>query len=367
MFFILPSLCQSRLQPFISITRQPSISTFPVQSYLTRISTKVNDPEPPETVSNLRIQHSIMSTEGLFAPVPGVEPTKGGVYLWRYLPSAVAAILFLILFLGSFLFISWKIWRTRTWFCIAFATGCFCKLVLTTYLYLFVPPNTLPQFKCSAMVYERVLAIKPTIMPYAVQNMFILVAPALFAASIYMILGRIIRGLNADRHSLLKPAKLTRTFVLGDVLSFMIQGGGGGMSAIQNPTLVKWAEKLVIFGLVVQIVIFGLFCVVSVVFHRRMLRTPTAESIGTIIPWESTLYMLYGVSLLIMVRSIFRVIEYAQGYTGYALSHEWTLYVFDTLLMWLVTIIFACRYPSDINTSHSRFNDVLLQEVQSDK
>lgn len=103
-----------------------------------------------------------MSTEGLFTPVSGVEPTKGGVYLWRYLPSAVAAILFLILFLGSFLFISWKIWRTRTWFCIAFAIGCFCKLLLITHLYTFVPPNILSQFKCSAMVYARVLATKPT-------------------------------------------------------------------------------------------------------------------------------------------------------------------------------------------------------------
>ncbi|KAH7236662.1 RTA1 like protein-domain-containing protein [Fusarium tricinctum] len=276
-----------------------------------------------------------MSIEGLFAPVPGVEPTKGGVYLWRYLPSAVAAILFLILFLGSFLFISWKIWRTRTWFCIAFATGCFFQML---------------GYGIRAGARNKTNKI----MPYAVQNMFILVAPALFAASIYMILGRIIRSLNADRHSLLKPTKLTRTFVLGDVLSFMIQGGGGGMSAIQNPTLVKWAERLVIFGLVVQIVIFGLFCVVSVVFHRRMLRTPTAESIGTMIPWESTLYAIW-------------VIEYAQGYTGYALSHEWTLYVFDAVLMWLVTVIFAWRYPSDINTSHSRFNSVLLQEVQPDK
>ncbi|RGP63808.1 hypothetical protein FSPOR_8415 [Fusarium sporotrichioides] len=205
------------------------------------------------------------------------------------------------------------------------------------------------------------------IMPYAAQNMFILVAPALFAASIYMVLGRIIRGLNADRHSLLKPTKLTKTFVLGDVLSFMIQGGGGGMSAIQNATLSKWAERIVIIGLVIQIVIFGLFCVVSVVFHRRMSRTPTAESIGTLIPWESTLYMLYAVSFLIMVRSIFRVIEYAQGLTGYALSHEWTLYVFDTLLMWVVTVIFAWRYPSDITVSHSRFNSVLLEEVEPNK
>jgi hypothetical protein len=203
------------------------------------------------------------------------------------------------------------------------------------------------------------------IMPYAVQNMFILIAPALFAASIYMVLGRIIRGLNAHKHSLIKPTKLTRTFVLGDVLSFMIQGGGAGMSVIQNASLAKWAERIVILGLVVQIVIFGLFCAVSVVFHRRMNHEPTAESIGTIIPWESTLYMLYIVSLLIMIRSIFRIIEYAQGYTGYALSHEWTLYVFDTLLMWLVTVIYTWRYPDRLHTNagHVRCNSVLLQDV----
>ncbi|KAL6915071.1 hypothetical protein FSST1_012831 [Fusarium sambucinum] len=289
-----------------------------------------------------------MSIDGLFAPVPGVEPTKGGIYLWRYLPSAVAAVIFLILFLGSFLYISWKIWKTRTYFCIAFAVGCFFQML---------------GYGIRASARNKTNKI----MPYAVQNMFILVAPALFAASIYMILGRIIRGLNADRLSLLNPSKLTKTFVLGDVLSFMIQGGGGGMSAIQNPTMAKWAERIVIIGLVIQIVIFGLFCVVSVVFHRRMTRTPTAESIGTLIPWQSTLYMLYAVSFLIMVRSVFRVIEYVQGYTGYALSHEWTLYVFDTLLMWLVTVIFAFRYPSDLTPSHSRINTVLLEEVDASK
>ena len=76
--------------------------------------------------------------------------------------------------------------------------------------------------------------------------------------------------------------------------------------------------------------------------------------------------MLYAVSLLIMVRSIFRIIEYAQGYTGYSLSHEWTLYVFDTLLMWLVTVIFAWRYPSELNASNvsvSRFDNVVLEEI----
>ncbi|KAM0193079.1 hypothetical protein ACHAPI_007800 [Fusarium lateritium] len=206
------------------------------------------------------------------------------------------------------------------------------------------------------------------LMPYITQNTFILIAPALFAASIYMTLGRIIRCLNADKYSLLKPTKLTRTFVLGDVLSFFVQGGGAGMSAVQNQSMTKWAERIVIIGLVIQIIIFGLFCVVSVVFHRRMRYKPTAESIGTLVPWETTLYMLYAVSLLIMVRSVFRIVEYAQGYTGYTLSNEWTLYTFDTLLMWLVTAIFAWRYPSELNVknvTNVQYDNVSLHNLQS--
>jgi hypothetical protein len=58
--------------------------------------------------------------------------------------------------------------------------------------------------------------------------------------------------------------------------------------------------------------------------------------------------MLYIVSALIMVRSIFRVIEYILGQSGYPLKHEWTLYIFDSVPMLFVTIIFFLRYPSQL-------------------
>lgn len=186
------------------------------------------------------------------------------------------------------------------------------------------------------------------IMPFAVQNMFILVSPALFAASIYMVLGRIITAIRADKYSMIRPSRLTKTFVIGDVLGFVIQGGASGLMVIQKPGLAVWGERVVILGLVVQVVMFGLFCAIAVVFHRRMRRVPTADSFDVGIPWEASLHMLYVVSILIMVRSIFRVIEYAQGQGGYSLSHEWTLYVFDSLLMFLVTALFLWRFPSEL-------------------
>ena len=65
-----------------------------------------------------------------------------------------------------------------------------------------------------------------TLSPYIMQSTLLLVAPALFAASIYMILGRIIRLTGGESHSPIRPTRLTKLFVLGDVLSFFVQSGG---------------------------------------------------------------------------------------------------------------------------------------------
>jgi hypothetical protein len=56
----------------------------------------------------------------------------------------------------------------------------------------------------------------------------------------------------------------------------------------------------------------------------------------------------YAVSALILIRSIFRIIEYVLGNNGYPLQHEWTLYIFGTVPMAIVMTIYFMWYPSDI-------------------
>ena len=63
-------------------------------------------------------------------------------------------------------------------------------------------------------------------MPFVIQNSYILLAPALFAATIYMILGRIIQLTDGDQHSIVSSRKLTWFFLLGDIFCFALQGGG---------------------------------------------------------------------------------------------------------------------------------------------
>lgn len=62
--------------------------------------------------------------------------------------------------------------------------------------------------------------------PYIIQSILLLLGPTLFAASIYMILGRLVVLLEADSYSMIRARWLTKVFVLGDLLSFFAQGGG---------------------------------------------------------------------------------------------------------------------------------------------
>ncbi|KAM0277073.1 hypothetical protein ACHAQH_006081 [Verticillium albo-atrum] len=57
-------------------------------------------------------------------------------------------------------------------------------------------------------------------------------------------------------------------------------------------------------------------------------------------------FMLYGVSGLIMARSVFRLDEFIMGMDGYLLSNEWPLYVFDSVPMLAVMVIFWEWFPS---------------------
>lgn len=64
------------------------------------------------------------------------------------------------------------------------------------------------------------------LMPFIIQNTFILLAPALFAATVYMFLARIISVTDGETHSLIKPRWITKTFLAGDLFCFLLQSAG---------------------------------------------------------------------------------------------------------------------------------------------
>jgi tellurite resistance protein TehA-like permease len=107
-------------------------------------------------------------------------------------------------------------------------------------------------------------------------------------------------------------------------------------------------KNVIIAGLIIQIVVFGIFVLVAALFHVRMRKCPTPKALSPGIPWQKHLWVLYIASALILVRSLFRLVEYIQGNDGYLLSREWYLYVFDGCLMVAVMGVFAWWHPSEV-------------------
>jgi hypothetical protein len=86
---------------------------------------------------------------------------------------------------------------------------------------------------------------------------------------------------------------------------------------------VKTGENVIILGLIVQILFFGFFVAVSVVFHKRMIDNPTSAAMATTVDWRRYMLVLYFASALIMIRCLYRVIEYIEGSDGVLQGHEY--------------------------------------------
>ncbi|KAH8590092.1 RTA1 like protein-domain-containing protein [Bisporella sp. PMI_857] len=252
--------------------------------------------------------------------------------LYRYDPSVAAAVIFAILFAITSILHLVQMYKTKTWYLTALIVGGFFQFIG----YAARAKNASEKAGCWSLT------------PYIIQTLLVLIAPALFAASIYMILGRIILLTDGEAHSLIPQRWLTKSFVTGDVISFFMQVGGGSMLSSKDEGVIKSGEKLVIAGLFVQLAYFGFFIAVALVFHRRMLAKPTSSSLRADIHWKKYLTTLYVTSVLILIRSVFRVIEYLQGNNGSLLRKEIYLYIFDSVLMFLVLAWMNWFHPSEI-------------------
>ncbi|KAM5345819.1 hypothetical protein ACJ41O_011680 [Fusarium nematophilum] len=256
-----------------------------------------------------------------------LRPIAEDIYLWRYVPSRAAAILFVVLFAIATGAVIWRIVKTRSWHCIPFAIGGLFEI--TGY---------------SARAAAQ--GLTDMMLPFFIQHAFILLAPALFSAAMYMTLGKMMRHLKGQRHSIIPVGWLTTIFVAGDALSFCIQGSGAGVVAAGRGTM-ETGQHIIAGGISLQMLMFSLFIATAVVFHVGLRHWPSGPSLARGSTWRRSMKVLYIVSVFIVTRSAYRLAESILAPRGYPQGHEWTLYLFDGLPMMCVMTIFAGWFPVD--------------------
>lgn len=152
--------------------------------------------------------------------------SDGGIdfALYRYTPSIPAAAIFAGVFLVLSVSHLIRLIRNRAYFFIPFIVGLLCEIQASNSLVQIINTATV---ECAGYIARIFSHFDTTALgPYIVQTMLILVAPPLFAASIYMTLGRVVVKLGAEDQSIVPVRFLTKTFVVGDVISFLLQCGG---------------------------------------------------------------------------------------------------------------------------------------------
>ncbi|KAF2460857.1 RTA1 like protein-domain-containing protein [Lineolata rhizophorae] len=152
---------------------------------------------------------------------------------YRYHPSLAAAVVFIVAFFLLTLAYCYPVVRRRMWYLTPFLVGGICEIL--GYV-----------GRSLSSHYQWQLGLPP-----------------LYAASIYMILGRLIRVLEASKYAIVKPRLITKVFVFGDVVSLLCQCGVG--------------EKIIVVGLSVQLAWFGFFTITGPRFHFLYGKTPEAE------------------------------------------------------------------------------------------
>lgn len=190
--------------------------------------------------------------------------------------------------------------------------------------------------------------------PYIVQMVLILLAPILYAAGVYMFFGRLVVASGHPKLSLIRVNWETKIFVTGDILCFLVQAFGAvSLANLVNSHdsdtahKVDVAKNVILAGLALQVILFLVFLVSSVIFHIRVSKRHIAKSVDPTLRLQLMIYSIYATGVLITGRNIYRLIEYKSGNGGYLQENEWPQYGLDVGLMAIYMVITFFWYFAD--------------------
>lgn len=209
---------------------------------------------------------------------------------------------------------------------------------------------------------------------FLLQTVTLTIAPALIMAGIYFLFAQLV-VIYGRKYSVLKPLWYTYLFITIDVLSLAIQSVGGAISSInarnnKDPTngtnimiagiatqvfgmsvfIIFWFDFLIrIYGCKKRNVVFlqFLFNQKSITDYRTQLE-PRYNRYTHIKTSRYFAYFPLAVTIAVIVvyiRSVYRVVELAQGYDGYLFSHEVYLFTLDASMIAICGLIFVPFHP----------------------
>lgn len=104
-------------------------------------------------------------------------------------------------------------------------------------------------------------------------------------------------------------------------------------------------KNIILIGLALQMITFGFFVLASIRFSYFLRRTLQGVPLPAERNWRLFLRVINVSSVIILLRTVARFIEFVAGVNSYLTDHEWYFYVVDSTLMFLVATIFVVCHP----------------------
>uniref|UniRef100_A0A8H7XW50 RTA1-domain-containing protein n=1 Tax=Psilocybe cubensis TaxID=181762 RepID=A0A8H7XW50_PSICU len=277
--------------------------------------------------------------------------------LYGYIPSKAATIIFVSLFLVSTVIHCVQAIKYRKWYLIYTAGVC-------------------GMLEFAGWIGRLWSAFSPQSMTaYKLQATCLVFAPTPLLAATFVIFGQIIKRLGPS-FSRLQPKRFV--FCTCDVLALVVQGGGGGIaaSATDNPSQIDLGSRIMLVGIVVQLVVIIGFSVLAAEFLIRFYKNMpfqgrSDESMRKLLNTEVKSRMtpnikliLYGVLLstvFFLVRSIYRVIELSEGWEGPVMRTQMYFNIMDGLMIVLAMYTVNVFHPGRYLATDSK--DTELQNI----
>jgi len=186
---------------------------------------------------------------------------------------------------------------------------------------------------------------------YILTTLFVLLSPCAFLATDYIILNKMALSLDPKigRTALfISPTKIVRIFITSDVITFLLQATGGGMSV--QPSSATAGKNIALIGLILQLLSFVLFTILLLVFGWRVEANNPLEWHRSVISSGKNMRVLFFAVCFtcigVIIRSAFRIAEYSGGYTGFVAIHEGYFYLLDALPLWISMSTYCFIWPT---------------------
>ncbi|KAI4146703.1 MAG: hypothetical protein L6R39_003364 [Caloplaca ligustica] len=264
------------------------------------------------------------------APIDGYVdpaiPNPNGVndapiIIYGYTPHISLSALAIALFAILLALHGYRLYVTRLYaFSILLLFGTLCEIIGYAFRLRSSPPPT-------GNPYD--------VISFIVQYFFIVCAPVFLSAGIYTTLTSFVGALSGNNEAearKISPLGLAKRtilaiFIPSDVIATIVQVAGAALigSAESDRESPDTGNNILLAGLVFQVFSFLIFLVLLFLFIRNtrkiMMSTGTGGG-GRANILQTYTFALVASSLLIYLRTCFRLAETAQGVMGYASTHE---------------------------------------------